>query len=79
MSDGELKRIKDAFKRSAGAGNSSLSKSAFINDVLGDGVPVNVAEWLYTTCGGTAKGIQFKELICGLVLLTKGTLDEKIK
>lgn len=60
-------------------GSSSLSKSAFIHEVLGDGVPPVLADSLYTVCGGTAKGIPFKELLCGLVLLTKGTADEKIK
>ena len=79
MTDSELRRIKDAFKRSAGTAGSVLSKCAFTQDVLGDGVPSVVADWLYTACGGTAKGIAFKELLCGLVLLTKGTQDEKIK
>ncbi|XP_058129653.1 ubiquitin carboxyl-terminal hydrolase 32 [Anopheles coustani] len=79
VTDLELRRIKDAFKRSAGTSGSVLSKSAFMQDVLGDGVPSVVADWLYTACGGTAKGIAFKELLCGLVLLTKGTQDEKIK
>ncbi|XP_053661152.1 ubiquitin carboxyl-terminal hydrolase 32 [Anopheles marshallii] len=79
VTDSELRRIKDAFKRSAGTSGSVLSKCAFMQDVLGDGVPSVVADWLYTACGGTAKGIAFKELLCGLVLLTKGTQDEKIK
>ncbi|XP_055612922.1 ubiquitin carboxyl-terminal hydrolase 32 [Uranotaenia lowii] len=38
-----------------------------------------VADWLFTACGGTGKGIAFKELLCGLVLLTKGTQEEKIR
>uniref|UniRef100_A0A2M4A0P1 ubiquitinyl hydrolase 1 n=1 Tax=Anopheles triannulatus TaxID=58253 RepID=A0A2M4A0P1_9DIPT len=79
VTDLELRRIKDAFKRSAGTSGSVLSKSSFMQDVLGDGVPPVVADKLYTACGGTAKGIAFKELLCGLVLLTKGTQDEKIK
>uniref|UniRef100_A0A182PRW5 ubiquitinyl hydrolase 1 n=1 Tax=Anopheles epiroticus TaxID=199890 RepID=A0A182PRW5_9DIPT len=79
VTDSELRRIKDAFKRSAGTSGSVLSKCAFMQDVLGDGVPSVVADWLYTACGGTVKGIAFKELLCGLVLLTKGTQDEKIK
>ncbi|XP_053671807.1 ubiquitin carboxyl-terminal hydrolase 32 [Anopheles nili] len=79
VTDSELRRIKDAFKRSAGTSGSVLSKCAFMQDVLGDGVPSVVADWLYTACGGTSKGIAFKELLCGLVLLTKGTQDEKIK
>lgn len=79
VSSGELKRIKEAFKRCSAVGSSTLSKSAFTHEVLGDGVPPVLAEWLYVACGGTSKGIPFKELLCGLVLLTKGTPDEKIK
>ncbi|XP_039429605.1 ubiquitin carboxyl-terminal hydrolase 32 isoform X3 [Culex pipiens pallens] len=79
VTDFELRRIKDAFKRSAGTSGTALSKSAFVQDVLGDGVPTVVADWLYAACGGTPKGIAFKELLCGLVLLTKGTQDEKIR
>lgn len=60
-------------------GSSSLSKSAFIHEVLGDGVPPVLADWLYVACGGHSKGISFKDLLCGLVLLSKGTADEKIK
>lgn len=75
----ELQRLKEAFKRSSGSGSQTLSKSAFIQDVLCESVPSSVADWLFAACGGTAKGIAFKELVCGLVLLTKGTLDEKIK
>ncbi|XP_058455432.1 ubiquitin carboxyl-terminal hydrolase 32 isoform X2 [Malaya genurostris] len=79
VTDSELRRIKDAFKRSAGTTGSVLSKTAFVQDVLGDGVPAVVADWLFSACGGTTKGIAFKELLCGLVLLTKGTQDEKIR
>ncbi|KAL3270541.1 hypothetical protein HHI36_021079 [Cryptolaemus montrouzieri] len=78
MSDAEYKRICEAFKRLTG-GSQYLSKSAFTQNVLGDGVPTTIAEWLYTACGGGPRGIALKDLICGLVLLTKGTQDEKIK
>lgn len=56
-----------------------MSKNAFVQDVLCEGVPSLVADWLYQACGGTSKGIGLKELICALVLLTKGTQDEKIR
>lgn len=79
VTDPELRRIRDAFKRSAGTSGIILSKSAFVQDVLGDGVPTVVADWLYAACGGTTKGITFKELLCGLVLLTRGTQEEKIR
>ncbi|XP_063924982.1 ubiquitin carboxyl-terminal hydrolase 32 isoform X2 [Zophobas morio] len=78
MSDEEYKRICEAFKRLSG-GNQLLSKQSFILHVLGDGVPQAIAEWLYIACGGTPRGIALKDLICGLVLLTKGKQDEKIR
>lgn len=34
---------------------------------------------IYTAFGGTNKGITFRDLLCGLVLLTRGTREEKIK
>lgn len=80
VSDSEIRRIRDAFKKSAGAGGSALSKNAFLQDVLSEGVPPVLADWLYGACGGhQQRGIAFKELFCGLVLLTRGTPDEKIK
>lgn len=79
VTDTEFRRIKEAFKRSAGANGTILSKSAFNQDVLCESVPPVVADWLYTACGGTSKGIPFKELLCGLVLLTRGTQEEKVK
>lgn len=79
VNENELRRIKDAFKRSAGSNGTTLSKNAFLQDVLSEGIPVVLADWLYNACGGTQKGIAFKELLCGLVLLTRGLPDEKIK
>lgn len=79
VTDNELRRIKEAFKKSAGAGGTTISKTAFLQDVLSEGVPAVLADWLYVACGGTQRGIAFKELLCGLVLLTKGTQDEKIR
>ncbi|XP_021208198.2 ubiquitin carboxyl-terminal hydrolase 32 isoform X2 [Bombyx mori] len=79
VSDSELRRIREAFKRCAGANGTALSLEAFVHEVLCDGVPYDVAEWLYQACGGTKRGIAFKELLCGIVVLTKGNLEEKIK
>lgn len=79
VSDAELRRIKDAFKRSAGTNSSFLSKNAFLQEVLCEGTPANIAEWLFHACGGTNKGINFKDLISALVLITRGTQDEKIR
>ncbi|KAF5294350.1 hypothetical protein FQR65_LT10803 [Abscondita terminalis] len=78
MSDTEFKRVCEAFKRLSN-GNQVLNRHAFTQNVLGDGVPVTIADWLYTACGGGTRGIILRDLICGLVLLTKGTQDEKIK
>ncbi|XP_017785154.1 PREDICTED: ubiquitin carboxyl-terminal hydrolase 32 isoform X2 [Nicrophorus vespilloides] len=78
MSDVEFKRVCEAFKRLTGGGQL-LSRHAFTQNVLGDGVPVTIAESLYIACGGGPRGIALRDLICGLVLLTKGTEDEKIR
>ncbi|XP_026740853.1 ubiquitin carboxyl-terminal hydrolase 32-like isoform X3 [Trichoplusia ni] len=79
VSDSELRRIREAFKRCAGANGTALSLEAFVHEVLCDGVPFEVAEWLYQACGGTKRGIAFRELLCGIVVLTKGNIEEKIK
>ncbi|XP_052739167.1 ubiquitin carboxyl-terminal hydrolase 32 isoform X3 [Bicyclus anynana] len=79
VSDSELRRIREAFKRCAGANGSALSLEAFVHEVLCDGVPHEVSEWLYQACGGTKRGITFKDLLCGVVVLTKGNIEEKIK
>lgn len=42
-------------------------------------MPSVLGDSLYKACGGTQKGIAFKELFCGLVLLTRGTQEEKLK
>lgn len=36
-------------------------------------------QYIYTACGGTSKGIALKELLCGLVLITRGCEEEKIR
>ncbi|KAJ8972102.1 hypothetical protein NQ314_000328 [Rhamnusium bicolor] len=78
MTDAEFKRVCEAFKRLTNGGQF-LSRHAFTQNVLGDGVPLTIADWLYTACGGSSRGIALRDLICGLVLLTKGTQEEKIK
>ncbi|XP_055373307.1 ubiquitin carboxyl-terminal hydrolase 32 isoform X2 [Condylostylus longicornis] len=79
VSDAEAKRIKEAFIKSTGPGIQYLSQSAFKQDVLCEKVPPLVAEWIYIGCGGTSKGILFKDLFCALVLLTRGKDEEKIR
>lgn len=79
VSETEICRLRQAFRRSAGVGRTHLSRNSFQQDVLTEAVPNDVTDLLYTACGGTTKGISFKDLLCGLVLITKGTDDEKIK
>ncbi|KAJ7308868.1 hypothetical protein JRQ81_008142 [Phrynocephalus forsythii] len=66
VTDVELKRLKDAFKRTCGL-SCYMSQLCFVRDVLGDGVPPKVAELIYCSFGGTAKGLHFNNLIVGLI------------
>uniref|UniRef100_A0A671LES1 Ubiquitin carboxyl-terminal hydrolase 32 n=1 Tax=Sinocyclocheilus anshuiensis TaxID=1608454 RepID=A0A671LES1_9TELE len=54
----------------------SFCKPQFL---LGDGVPLKVAEVIYNSFGGISKGLHFNYLIVGLVLLTRGRDEEKAK
>lgn len=74
-----MRRIREAFKKCSGANGTTLSIDSFVHEVLCDAVPSEVAEWLFQACGGTKRGISFKDLLCGIVVLTKGTNEEKIK
>ncbi|XP_023612599.1 ubiquitin carboxyl-terminal hydrolase 32 isoform X5 [Myotis lucifugus] len=78
VTDVELKRLKDAFKRTCGL-SYYMGQHCFIKEVLGDGVPPKVAEVIYCSFGGTSKGLHFNNLIVGLVLLTRGKDEEKAK
>ncbi|XP_067864309.1 ubiquitin carboxyl-terminal hydrolase 32 isoform X2 [Heptranchias perlo] len=78
VTDVELKRLKDAFKRTSGL-SCYMNQQAFVREVLGDGVPPKVAEVIYHSFGGTSKGLHFNNLIVGLVLLTRGRDEEKAK
>ncbi|KAE8624793.1 hypothetical protein XENTR_v10006050 [Xenopus tropicalis] len=79
VTDVELKRLKDAFKRTCGGPSYYMNQQCFIREVLGDGVPPKVAEVIYCSFGGTSKGLHFNNLIVGLVLLTRGRDEEKAK
>ncbi|KAG7470530.1 hypothetical protein MATL_G00114750 [Megalops atlanticus] len=78
VTDVELKRLKDAFKRTSGL-SCYMNQQCFYREVLGDGVPPKVAEVIYSSFGGTTKGLHFNNLIVGLVLLTRGRDEEKAK
>uniref|UniRef100_A0A3B4XDU5 Ubiquitin carboxyl-terminal hydrolase 32 n=1 Tax=Seriola lalandi dorsalis TaxID=1841481 RepID=A0A3B4XDU5_SERLL len=56
-----------------------MTQQCFYREVLGDGVPPKVAEVIYTSFGGSSKGLHFNNLIVGLVLLTRGRDEEKAK
>lgn len=43
VTDAELKRLKEAFKRVSTL-NGCITKQSFIKDVMGEGVPTPVAE-----------------------------------
>ncbi|XP_046415413.1 ubiquitin carboxyl-terminal hydrolase 32 [Neodiprion fabricii] len=77
VSESELRRLREAFKRTSA--NGVISCNTFIQDVLGDCVPTQVAEYIYAAFGGTQRGLSFKELLSGLVLLTRGKQDEKLR
>ncbi|KAF7644576.1 hypothetical protein LDENG_00219480, partial [Lucifuga dentata] len=78
VTDVELKRLKDAFKRTSGL-SCYMIQQCFYREVLGDGVPPKVAEVIYNSFGGSSKGLHFNNLIVGLVLLTRGRDEEKAK
>ncbi|KAM7433841.1 Transcription elongation factorSPT6 [Porites harrisoni] len=78
VTDDEMQRLRLAFKRCCGV-SGFMPQTVFAREVVGDGVPSKVAELIYSGFGGTNKGITFRDLLCGLVLLTRGTREEKIK
>ncbi|XP_074640674.1 ubiquitin carboxyl-terminal hydrolase 32-like [Tubulanus polymorphus] len=78
VSDTELRRLKDAFKRTSTIGGY-MTRQLFIREVLGDGVPNRLAEQIYAALGAGQRGLTFKDLIVGLVLITRGSLEERIK
>uniref|UniRef100_A0A4W4G5G8 Ubiquitin carboxyl-terminal hydrolase 32 n=1 Tax=Electrophorus electricus TaxID=8005 RepID=A0A4W4G5G8_ELEEL len=78
VTDVELKRLKDAFRRTCGL-SYFMSQQCFFKEVLGDMVPLNISEVIYSSFGGTSKGLHFNNLIVGLVLLTRGRDEEKAR
>lgn len=78
VTDVELKRLRDAFRRTCGL-SCYMSQQCFFKEVLGDMVPLNISEVIYSSFGGTSKGLHFNNLIVGLVLLTRGRDEEKAR
>ena len=63
VTDAELKRLKEAFKRSSTL-NGFMTKPVFVREVLGDGFPPVLADKMFETFGGTTtKGLSFKDLV----------------
>ena len=77
VSETEKRRLQDAFRRSSAA-NSNISKQVFIQDVLGECVPAPLSDQIFTLVGG-GRGVSFRELLTLLVLVTRGTREEKFK
>ena len=47
-------------------------------EVLGESVPSGLAEQIFSLAGG-GRGVTFRELLTLLVLVTRGTREEKFK
>ena len=77
VSESEKRRLQDAFRRSSGA-NSNISKQVLIQEVLGERVPVLLSEQIFSLVGG-GRAVSFRELLTLLVLVTRGTREEKFK
>ena len=91
MTDGEKRRLQDAFRRLSGA-SGLISRPTFIRAIIGDGLPHPLAEQIYNLCNGlntqsvngsfngsANKGLNFREVLAYLVLITRGTHEEKVK
>jgi len=80
INDAEKRRFHDAF-RVYSTNNSYISKQTLLNTVLGESVPPALGERIYSLIGGGVggKGIQLRELVILLVLLARGTREEKTK
>ena len=93
VTETERRRIQDAFRRLS-APSGYVSRQMFTKDVLGDGVPVSVADRIYCLCGSgsnsttassssftstQSRGLSIRDTMAVLVLLTRGTSEEKTK
>ena len=89
----EKRRLQDAFRRLT-TSSGLISRQLFIREVIGDGLPLSLAEQIYNLCNGginnnsngngvhlsaSSKGLNFREVLTFLVLITRGTREEKIK
>ena len=77
VSYSEKRRLQDAFRLSSSA-SSTLSRNVFTAAVLGECVPITITEQVFNLVGGS-RGVTFRELLTLLVLVTRGTREEKFK
>ena len=49
VTDAERRRLQDAFRRHSNS-SGHISKQSFLRDVLGDSIPLTLAEQIYTLC-----------------------------
>ena len=77
VSDSEKRRLHDAFRLSSSS-SSTLGKGVFSTAVLGESVPTPLTEQVFSLVGG-GRGVTFRELLTLLVLVTRGTREEKFK
>ena len=92
VTEAEKRRLQDAFRRLTPS-TGLISKPIFIREVIGDGIPLTLAEQIYNLCNGglhnnsnghggsltSSKGLNFREVLTFLVLITRGSKEEKIK
>ena len=92
MNDSEKRRLQDAFRRLS-ASSGHISRHVFIKEVVGDALPPKLGEQIFSLCHGinsygangtlggssASKGLNFREVFSYLVLITRGTNEEKIK
>ena len=61
-------------------GKQHLDKPTFIRQVLGKNVPSHIASQLFTTVDKSQNGfLTYQDFVCAMVLLSKGTTEEKLK
>lgn len=71
VTDAEMKRLKNAFKR-ASTLNGLMTENLFMREVLWEGVPSKFAQLIYRAFGGTQKGLPFKDYFVDLSSLPVG-------
>ena len=67
VTEGERRRLQDAFRRHSNA-SGHITKQIFLREVLGDSIPITLAEQIYVLCViGNFRKI-FLSFLCGFVV-----------